>query len=72
MEVTWVQRCFHNRKDVIKYYQINTEMENDPILLTHGVKIWCDDCHSNTVNAIKNFTQHFVDLLLCRTDRATP
>lgn len=46
-------------------------MQNDPILLTYGVKIWSDNCYSNTVNATKNFTQHFVDLLLRRTNNAT-
>lgn len=42
------------------------------ILLTYSVKIRGDNCYPDTVNAPKNFTQHFVYSLLHRTDVAIP
>lgn len=47
-------------------------MEIHPIILTCSVKIWSDNCYSNTVNATENLAQHFVDLLLYRTHSSIP
>lgn len=54
-------KCFNGRTDE-RFCQINGSK------LTNSVKIRRDHCYSNTIDAIQNFTQHFMDALLCRTD----
>lgn len=54
-------KCFNGRTDE-RFCQINGSK------LTNSVKIRRDHCYSNTIDAIQNFTQHFMDALLSRTD----
>lgn len=54
-------KCFNGRTDE-RFCQINGSK------LTNSVKIRRDHCYSNTIDAIQNFTQHFMDAPLSRTD----
>lgn len=47
---------------------VNRSIHETGSKLTNSVKIRCDHCNSNTIDAIKDFTQHFVDALLRRAD----